>query len=58
MYREYREFRKGAENIHFRIEDFNLDDPESQCQLSWWSSSLDRMQMWRSVRPDAGKPLI
>lgn len=58
MDREYREFRKGAESIHFRIEDFSLDDTESQCQLSWWSSPFDRMQMWRSVRPGAGKLLI
>lgn len=27
MDREYREFRKGAENIHFKDEDFNLESP-------------------------------
>lgn len=48
-------YKKGAEKMHFRFEDFGLADPESQYQLSWWSSSLDKMQMWRS---GAGKPLI
>lgn len=34
MRRKPQECVKGAENVHFRIGHFNLDDPETQCQLS------------------------